>query len=137
MTSAVGSSTLGSGSSYENVFLNNPAPGTYQVYTTNWAVPPGYIYNGNATLGLSQPPYSFVTRSATYNIDSSSKTSGTPFTMTNDLRLVGAQNGGCVVLCAQDVASPMVGFAVVVLPLHVRVRELVVIVPDVGLEAKT
>ncbi|MHB1908567.1 MAG: post-COAP-1 domain-containing protein [Nitrososphaerales archaeon] len=100
---AVGSSTLGSGSSYENVFLNNPAPGTYQVYTTNWAVPPGYIYNGNATLGLSQPPYSFVTRSATYNIDSSSKTSGTPFTMTNDLRLVGAQNGGCVVLCAQDV----------------------------------
>ena len=99
----VGASTLGAGTNYENVFLSQPHAGTYQIYADNWLVPPEVSYNGVAVLGLKAPPYVFNTRTASYNVDSAGKSAGTPFTFTNDLNLVGAQNGQCVVFCAQDV----------------------------------
>ena len=105
----MGSGTLGSGTDHENVFISKPAPGTYQIYADNWLVPPGYPYSGNATLGLTLPPYSFPTRSGTYSSDTAGKSAGSPYIISSDLRLVGAQQGGCgpensgTGLCSQDV----------------------------------
>lgn len=104
----VGESTLGAGTNYENVFISVPRPGAYQVYADNWLVPPGVQYSSTATLGLAPPPYSFPTRSATYFDDTAGKSAGQPFVITPDLRLVGAQGGGCgpsgtgTGLCNQD-----------------------------------
>ena len=104
----VGSGTLGTGTSYENVFIHNPRPGSYDIYADSWLVPPETLYNANATLGLTLPPYSFPTRSATYFSDAA-KSTGAPYVITPDLRLVGAQSGGCgpdntgTGLCNQDV----------------------------------
>ncbi|QQG48169.1 MAG: hypothetical protein HY247_05275 [archaeon] len=99
----VGSDLLGSGTNYEIVTLAGAQPGTYQIYADNWLVPPGVVYSGVATLGLTPPPYSFPTRSATYVDDTAGKSAGTPFVLTPDLRLVGAQQGACTVICPQDV----------------------------------
>ena len=106
--SLVGSSTLGSGTNYESVFVHNPRPGSYDIYADSWLVPPGTVYDANATLGLTLPPYSFPTRSGVYYA-ATSKSAGAPYAITPDLRLVGAQGGGCgpdgtgTGLCSQDV----------------------------------
>ncbi|MDE1854044.1 MAG: hypothetical protein KGI38_09935 [Thaumarchaeota archaeon] len=104
----IGSGTLGSGTSYENVLISHAHHGYYQVYATNWAVPPNTPYSGVAVLGLTPPPYSFPTRSGTYVDDTAGKSAGKPYTFTPDLPLVGALNGGCEIsaaglqLCSQD-----------------------------------
>ena len=105
----VGSGTLGSGTAYENVLIKGAAAGVYQIYATNWAVPPAVTYSGNATLGLVPPPYSFPTRTGTYFDDTAGKSAGQPYTFTPDLGLVGALGGGCELssaglpICSQDV----------------------------------
>lgn len=101
----VGSGTLSAGTSYENVYVQRASAGTYQVYADNWEVAPNTPYNGNATLALTPPPYSFPTRNAVSIDDTAGKFAGTPYTFTPDLRLVGAQSPICssVGICSQDV----------------------------------
>ncbi|HEV2138112.1 MAG TPA: post-COAP-1 domain-containing protein [Nitrososphaerales archaeon] len=89
------------GSTTQQFFeLYQPQAGTYEVFADSLQTVPGTPYSGSATLVLSPLQWESFPRQANY-VDQSAKSGGT-FSITPDVRLVGAQGGGCTIFCGSD-----------------------------------
>ena len=76
---------------FEEVRLDQPANGAYDVYAHSFATAPGTAYAGSARLMTAPPPVHF--RTASYQEDPDGKFGPQMFQFTSDLRLIGAQGG--------------------------------------------